>query len=266
VTADEQVMPGRGRAQPGPGVPALALGAGPGRADLPATPGTQQRDGGLLAGEPHPAGHGEVEVRRDPQHVALAAGFQVLPQPGAAAVDLIPAGEIQADTIGEHLAEQVDGQLALGPEGQVRRQPHDPPLHRVIEVLARDPLPRRDQRVPGALAGVGQVHRGDPVGHLPGAAQIVTLHTGRALTPLDLARLIDRPDCQAAAAGAAGSLVQPGDREPAHHSHDRGGVPDRPAEQPLHPFRRPVPGPLGQRPAVTSGQIAYQRGGVLARL
>src|SRR5438094_258110 len=38
VTADEQVVPGRGGAEPGPGVPALALGAGPGWADLPAAP------------------------------------------------------------------------------------------------------------------------------------------------------------------------------------------------------------------------------------
>jgi hypothetical protein len=38
------------------------------------------------------------------------------------------------------------------------------------------------------------------------------------------------------------------------------------AEQPLHPVRRPVPGPPGQRPAVTPGQIAHQCGGVLARL
>jgi hypothetical protein len=134
-------------------------------------------------------------------------------------------------------------------------------------VLARDPLPGRDQRVPGALAGIGQVHRGDPVGHLPGTAQVVPLDAGRAPALLDLARLIDRADHQAtSAAGAAGGLVQPGHSEPAHHFHCRGGVPDRPAEQPLHPVRRPVSGPFGQRPAVPPGQIAHQRGGVLARL
>ena len=160
----------------------------------------------------------------------------------------------------------VDGQLALGAEHQARRQLHDPPLHGVVEVLARDPLPGRDQRVPGALAGIGQMDRGNPVGHLPGAAQIVTLHAGRALTLLDLAGLIDRADRQGAAAKAAGGLVQPGDGEPPHHPHRRTGVPDSAAEQPLHPIRSPVPGPLGQRPAVTSGQVAHQRGGVLARL
>jgi hypothetical protein len=87
------------------------------------------------------------------------------------------------------------------------------------------------------------------------------------LALLDLAGLIDRPDRQAAAAaGAGGGLVQPGNSEPAHHFHHRDGVPDRPGEQPLHPVRGPVPGPLGQRPAVTPGQIAHQRGRVLARL
>jgi len=91
-----------------------------GRADFPAAPGGQQRDGGLLAGQPDAAGRGEIEVRRNPQHVGLAAGFQVLPQLGAAAVDLIPAGEVQADALSEDLAEQVDGQLPLGAEGQAR--------------------------------------------------------------------------------------------------------------------------------------------------
>ena len=75
AAADEQVVARRGGAQPRRGVPAAALGAGPGRADLPATPDARQRGGGLLAGEPDAAGHGEVEVGRDPQDVGLAAGF-----------------------------------------------------------------------------------------------------------------------------------------------------------------------------------------------
>ena len=66
---------------------------------------------------------------------------------GAAAVDLIPAGEVEPDALGEDLADQIDGQLPLGAEGQARRQPHDPPLRRVLEVLARDPLPGGDQRM-----------------------------------------------------------------------------------------------------------------------
>jgi hypothetical protein len=94
----------------------------------------------------------------------------------------------------------------------------------------------------------------------------VALDPGGALTLLDLAGLIDRGDGQTAAAAGAGSLVQPGDREPAHRFHRRGGVPDRPAEQPLHPVRGPVPGPLSQRPAVTPRQITHQRSGVLTCL
>jgi hypothetical protein len=54
---------------------------------------------------------------------------------------------------------------------------------------SRDPLPGGDQRVPRARACVGQVDRGDPVGHLPGAAEIVALDPGGALTLLDLAGL-----------------------------------------------------------------------------
>ena len=133
-------------------------------------------------------------------------------------------------------------------------------------MLAGDPLPGRDQGVPGALAGIGQVHRGDPVGCFPGAAQVVPLDPGRALALPVLAGLIDRADRQAAAAAGAGGLVQPADREPAHCPHHRGGVPDGPAEQPLHPVRGPVPGLLGERPAVAPGNLAHQRGGVLARL
>jgi hypothetical protein len=45
----------------------------------------------------------------------------------------------------------------------------------------------------------------------------VTLHAGRPLALPVLARLIDRPDRQPAAASAAGGLVQPGHGEPPHH-------------------------------------------------
>jgi hypothetical protein len=207
-----------------------------------------------------------MEVRRHAQHVALAAGLQELAQLGAAAVDLVPAGEVEPDAVREHLTDQVDGQLPLGPERQARRQLHHRATGRILQLLTGNPLPRGDQRMPGALARIGQVHGGDPVGYLPGTAQVVALDASGALTLLNLAGLIDRPDGQAAAAAVAGGLVQPGDGEPAHRPHHREGVPDRPAEQPLHPVRRPVPGPLGQRPAVTSRQIAHQRGGVLARL
>ena len=238
------------------------------RSGPPSAAGGQLPGGRVLAGEPHPAGHGEVEVRRDAQHVGLAACFQVFPQLGAAAVDLIAAGEVEPDAVGEDLAEQVDGQLPLGAEGQVRRQPMIVRRAGSLQLLARDPLPGGDQRVPGALAGIGQVHGGDPVGHFPGAArpQVVALDPGRALALLDLAGLIDRADRQAAAAAGAGGLVQPGDREPAHRPHRRGGIPDRPAEQPLRLIRGPVPGLLSERPPVAPRDLAHQRGRVLAGL
>ena len=229
-------------------------------------PPAGSRAAASLAGEPEPAGQEEAEVRRDSQHVGLTAGLQVLPQLSAAAVDLIAAGEVEPDAVSEHLADQVDGQLPLGPERQARGQLHHRAPGRILEMLTGDPLPGGDQRVPGSLAGIGQVHGSDPVSYFPGAAQVVALDAGGALALLDLAGLIDRPDGKAPAAAVAGGLVQSGDGEPAHRPHHRQGVPDRPAEQPLHPVRRPVPGPLGQRPAITSRQITHQRSGVLAGL
>ena len=104
----------------------------------------QQRGGRLFAGQLHPTGQGEVEVRRDPQHVGLAAGFQVLAQLGAAAIHLIAAHVVQLEAISEGLGEQVDGQLALGPEHQTWRQPYGQGPGRVFNVLTRDPLPGAD--------------------------------------------------------------------------------------------------------------------------
>jgi hypothetical protein len=85
VAADQQVMPGRGGTQPGPGVSAVAFGSGPGRADLPAAAGAQP-GGGLLAGQRAAAGQGEAETGRDPQHVGLVMIFAELAQLGAPAL------------------------------------------------------------------------------------------------------------------------------------------------------------------------------------
>ena len=76
VAADQQVMTGRGGAQPRPGVPALPFGSGPGRADLPAA--AAQPGSGLLAGQRDPAGQGEAEAGRDPKHVGLVMVVQEL--------------------------------------------------------------------------------------------------------------------------------------------------------------------------------------------
>ena len=266
VAADQQVVPGGGGGEPRPGVPALALGARPGGADLPAAPARQQ-GGGLRAGQLDAAGQHEAEVRRHPQHVGLVVVFEVLAQLGAVAVDLVAADEVQPDAVGDGLGEDVDGQLPLGAEGQVQRQAHDRRCHRVVDVRGRDPLPGADQRVPGAFPHVRQVHGVDPVGHLARAAQVLPLHPGGAAARLVLPGLVDRADHQAAApAGLARGLIQPGHREPAHHPHRREGVPDCPVEQPLRPVRRPVPRMLGDRPPVPSAQLAHHCGGVLARL
>jgi hypothetical protein len=61
--------------------------------------------------------------------------------------------------------------------------------------------------VPGAFPHIGQVHRGDPVGHLPRAARLVALDPAGVLTLLDLLGLIDGPDRQATPPGPAGGLI-----------------------------------------------------------
>jgi hypothetical protein len=155
----------------------------------------------------------------------------------------------------------------LGAELQLRRQSHGPGPARILDLGPRDPLPGADQRVPGALADVGQVDGIDPVGHFPGAAQVLPLHARRGGARLLLAGLIQRPDHQPApAAGTPRRLGQAGDSEPAHRSSRRGCVPHGPAEQPLGLIRRPVPGMLGDRPAVTPGQAAGQGAKVLPGL
>jgi len=94
----------------------------------------------------------------------------------------------------------------------------------------------------------------------------VPFDPGRVLTLLDLPGLIDRPHRQATPPGPARSLIQARHCEPAHHRHRREAVPHRPVEQPLGPIRRAVPGMPGDRPPVAPGDLAHQRGGVLARL
>ena len=106
--------------------------------------------------------------------------FAELAQLGAGAVDLIAAHEVQPHAVGEGLGEDVDGQLALGAEDQIRRQAHGRRRHRIADVLGRDPFPGADQRVPGAFPHIRQVHGVDPVGHLAHAAQVLPLDAGRA--------------------------------------------------------------------------------------
>ena len=267
VAADQQVVARRRGGEPGPGVPPLALGAAPGGADLPAPLVLQQRRDGLRAGQLRAGREREHEVRRHPQHVRLVFGFEVRAQLGAVAVHLVPAVEVRPDPAGGGVLADVDGQLPLGAEPQVQRQAHEQGLHRVLDVLAGDPLAGADQRVPGLFPHVGQVDGVDPVGHLPRAPQVLPLDPAGGLASLLLPGLVDRPDHQAAAPfPAPGRLLQPGHREPAHHGHRGEGVPARVIEQPLGLIRRPVPGVPGDAPPVPLRQLAHHRGGVLARL
>ena len=118
----------------------------------------------------------------------------------AVAVHLVAAGEVERMPSAYGVRADVDGQLSLGAELQVQRQPHDQGLHRVLDVLAGDPLPGADQRVPGLLPHVGQVHRVDPVRHPARAPHVLALDPRGGLAGLFLPGLVDRPDHQAARA------------------------------------------------------------------
>ena len=267
VAADEQAVP-RGRGgDPGPGIPALALGAGAGGADLPPPPVFEQAFYRLGAGEPGPAGQRDREAGGDPQHVGLAASLQEVPQLGAAAVHLVPADEIEAGAVGVRIRADTDGQLPLGTELQASRQPGGQRPDRIGDVLARDPLPGADQRVPGLLPHIRQVDRVDAVRDAARAPQVLALDAGRGTALLFLARLVQRPDPHPALpAVPPRGPVQPGHGEPAYRAHRRQRVPAGVIQQPLRLVRRPVPGMPGDAPPVALRQVAHQRGHVLARL
>ena len=267
VAADQQVVPRRRGGDPRPGVPPFALRALAGRADLPAPRVLCQAFHRFGTGQPRPAGHRDREVRRDPQHVGLALGLKELPQLGAAAVYLVPADEIKGQAVGVAAGADVHGQLSLGAELQVQRQAHDQRRHRVLDVLAGDPLPRPGQRVPGALPHIRQVHRVDPVRHPARAPHVLAFHPGGHLAGLLLAGLVDRPDHQPAPPPAtARGFGQAGHREPADLAHRGERVPRCAVQQPLHPVRGAVPGMLGDRPPVPLRQLADQRRHILPGL
>ena len=78
--------------------------------------------------------------------------------------------------------------------------------------VAGYPLPGADQRMPGMFAHIRQVHGVDPVGDLARAAQVLPLHAGRRVALLLLARLIQRPDHQAAPPAGTAAPLRPGRR------------------------------------------------------
>jgi hypothetical protein len=87
-------------------------------------------------------------VRGDPQNVGLAAGFQELPQVRAGTVDLVPGDEIEAGPVGVRVRADPGGQLPLCPELQPGGSPVFSDRTGVRDLLAGDPLPGADQRVP----------------------------------------------------------------------------------------------------------------------
>src|SRR5262249_8564812 len=255
VAADQQVVPRGGGAQPHPPIPALALRAGPRGADLPAVSIVEQAGDRLGAGERDPPRPGEAGARGNPQHIPLAVFFSERAQLGAVAVDLIAAQEIDPGAVGTRLGANIDGQLALGAEPKVRRQAREQRLHRVTEVPGRDPLPGADQRMPGLLAHIRQVHRGNAIGHLAHAPQVLALDTGRGSALLDLAGLIDRADPQALPpASTAGRPIQPRHRGTAPPPSPRRWLPPPGVGAPAGPAGAPGPPPAGRPPPLCPWQ------------
>ena len=225
----------------------------PSGADLPAPLVLQQRLDRLRAGQLGARGQGEGEIRRHPQDIRLAARLEEHPQLGAAAIDLIPAGKVERQAVRVRVGADIDRQLPLGPEPQVQRQPHDQGPDRVGDVLAGDPLPGADQRVPGLVPHAGQVHGVDPVGHPSAHPMYWRLTPGGGLSRFFLPGLVDRADHHPAPPPAPRRLLQALGREPAHHAHRGGGVPARVVQKPLRPVRRPVPAMPGDAPPVHPG-------------
>jgi hypothetical protein len=88
-------------------------------------------------------------------HSLVAAALADRPANSRTALaTLIAAHEVQPYALGE----DVDAQLTLGAEDQIRWQAHGQGSHRVIDVLGRAPFPRADQRVRGAFPHKRQVH------------------------------------------------------------------------------------------------------------
>jgi hypothetical protein len=98
--------------------------------------------------------------------------------------------------------------------------------------------------------GVGQEHRDLGVLDAPGGAGVVALHTDTVRSLLEVTGVVEdqhRP-----------GVTQLVDHIAAHIIADGVGVPHRLTQQPLHPMRCAVSGPLGQLPTGVSVQIRQQ--------
>jgi hypothetical protein len=248
--------------EPGPGIPAVALGALPGVADLPCLCPLQQLLHRLRAGLLRPADEREHVVRGDAQHAGLAAALQVLPQFRAGAVDLVSADEVEGEA-SAYASPRMS--TASWPLVRNRRSNGSPAIRDVTGSLmsSGNPLARPGQRVTGLLPHVGQVRRVDPVRDAACAPHVLPLHPGRGRSLPLLAGLVERADRHPAAARPAGRVVKTRRRVPPDQAHRHPLVPRGTAQQTLCPGRRPVLGVLGDRPAVPRRQVAGQRVQVL---
>ena len=125
---------------------------------------------------------------------------------------------------------------ALSAEPQVQRQSRDQALHGVLDVLGRDPLPRPDQRVPGLLPHVGQVHRVDPVRHAARRSPCTAVSPRRSRTPASPGP--SRPAPRPPAGGAADRRAAASSPAAAYFLTwliAAGLVPRGPVQQPLRP-------------------------------
>jgi hypothetical protein len=254
--ADEQVV-ARGRSgQICPAVVPLALGPVPGRSGLPAAGRDESR--GVIGADLLPRRQGDPERAGDLQHVPGTPGFQEAAQFRVPPVDLVAGHPRRAAPLREEFFHDLGGELRLGLELQVIRHPGDAAPSPVIGPVLRHIQASRDDRVPGR-GGVAGVDHVDAVGDPPGTAQVLALHPGGVLAGLLLPGLVDHQH-------RIGWLAQVACRELPNRGHRRKCVPGRASQQPLHPVRRGVSGPLGQRPAVLPRQVADQPGDVLAGL
>jgi hypothetical protein len=188
-----------------------------------------------------PGGQGEVKVRRDPQHIALAISFAELAQLAAAAVHLVAAHEVQPDAVSERLGGQAMASCPLVRNPRSSGSPITRDFTGSSRCSAGICCRAAISACPACFRTYARCPAVIPLASSR-AAQVVALDPRGVLTLLDLPGLIDHPDRQAAAPPRpARRLIQAGHGEPAHHRHRRPGVPDGPVEQPLGLIRRRIP-------------------------
>ena len=188
-------------------------------------------------------------IARDGQHI----GDVLLLQPGAQR-PVIPIG-----LVGGHPGERhpradgpldhQPGQLRLGRERRVSRNPGRLAAARVTGPGLRQVQRPVNQRVP-ARGSIAKVDRDLGVLDPARGAGVLPLHPRRGGAFLHVPRLINHQH--------RAGITQLLHDVTAHVVADPAGVPPGPGQQVLHPVRSPVPGMLGDRPAVLARQLGQQ--------